>query len=69
MKLNSVSGNQYLKGEYSHFPSLYLTYLKNTLDNNRTYVNDDMHKIGNMLTNPTLIAPDTEDELYVVWDN
>ena len=49
--------------------SLYYTYLKNQLENNRTYVLDDMHYIGNMNESPTLTSPNTEDELYVIWDN
>lgn len=49
--------------------SLYYNYLENTLANNRTYVLDDMHYIGNMNENQTLTPPEVEDELYVVWDN
>jgi hypothetical protein len=49
--------------------TLYYNYLTNTLGNNRTYVLDDMHYIGNLNDDPLLDAPEVEDELYVVWDN
>lgn len=46
--------------------TLYIDYIVN---NQKTYVEDDMHYIGNMNDDPTLMAPEIEDELYVIWDN
>ncbi len=48
---------------------LYTSSISNLVSENSNYVADDMHYIGNMKDDPTLMAPDTEDQLYVVWDN
>lgn len=53
-----------------HFKeTLYTSYIDSMIAANGNYVKDDMHFIGNMNDDPTLMAPDTEDELYVIWDN
>ncbi len=49
--------------------TLYTSYIDSMIAENGNYVEDDMHYIGNMNDDPTLMAPDTEDELYVIWDN
>jgi len=49
--------------------TLYTSYIDSMIAENGNYVKDDMHYIGNMNDDPTLMAPDTEDELYVIWDN
>ena len=48
--------------------TLYTTQVADLIAKNGNYVLDDMHYIGNMKKNPTLIAPETDEELYVVWD-
>lgn len=49
--------------------TLYIDYIVDQVANKPTYVADDMYYIGNTKKDPTLIPPETEDELYVVWDN
>ena len=49
--------------------TLYIDYIANTLANDKTYVEDDMHFIGNMNEDPTLVPPEIENDLYVIWDN
>lgn len=49
--------------------TLYYNYLSDSLENDGTYVLDDMHYIGNLNDDPLVTVPEVEDELHVVWDN
>ena len=49
---------------------LYKDYVLNTInDKGSSYYLDDLHYIGNMNDDKTLMAPDVEDEAYVIWSN
>lgn len=49
--------------------TLYFNLVNNAIAENGKYYEDDMHFIGNMNDDPTLIPPSVENELYVIWDN